>query len=113
MRTRTLDRVKREVHAPLRQFFPDKSALELSVAPIVNAISKYKSGSILNSPANKAVTYSDIAGEEVKMITNVGGYYYMDDAKIIGQRGNYYIVEVEGSLWSVAKGITAFVRYNK
>lgn len=111
MKTRTLKRVKTEVHAPLREYVEGKTPLELSVAPIVNAGGMYESSSLLNSPYNKFVRYSDLAGMTVLMISRVGSFYYRDVVTIVGERGNYYIVTINGVHYSVSKSIVTFVRY--
>lgn len=113
MRTRTLDRVRKEVHAPLRAGSRDMTESQLATAPIVNGGGRFKSGSILNSPGNRCVSYTDIAGQHVLMFTRMDGYLYVDEITVIGERGNYYIVDIDGAYYSILKSMTSFVRYEE
>lgn len=53
---------------------------------------------------------SDISGLTVTMVTNISDKIFKDIVKIIGASATAYVVEIEGTEYSVRKSIVRFIK---
>ena len=98
------------VCAPIRKAPKTATIEEMLNAPITNIVSKFKSSSILSKLDIRNRDYGDIAGVSVKMICQIHDETFTDDVTVIGELGNFYIVEIDGTKYSVAKSCATFVK---
>lgn len=102
-----------EVRAPIRKAkATDKYEDIVKFAPI-NTESKFKSSSILSKLDGKNRTYSNIEGVSVSMFCKVHEDITQDAVIVRGEMGNFYIVEIDGELYSVAKSCATFVKFEE
>lgn len=99
-----------EVRAPVRRVKKGMSFEEMQRAPIINMENRYKSSSILSKLDGKNRTFSDLEGREVTMICRVHEDITEDNVIVRGERGNFYIVEIEGNKYSVNKCCALFIQ---
>lgn len=98
------------VYAPIRAVSEGMKTEEYARAPIMNVVSAFESSSILSMLDSRSKQFSDISGMAVTMSCHVQDKYTEDEVTVVGERGNFYIVEIDGVKYSVNKGCATFIK---
>ncbi len=98
-----------EVRVPIRRVRKGMSFEEMARSPIINMENRYKSSSILSKLDGKNRTFSDIEGMELTMVCRIHDDITEDNVIVRGERGNFYIVEIEGKKYSINRSCVLFV----
>lgn len=101
------------VNAPIHAFTGEmKTYEEMARAPVTNIVSKFESSSILSMLDTRQKNYADISGMNLRMVCSVQNKTFSDDVVVVGERGNFYIVEIDGEKYSVNKACAIFGKVN-
>ena len=98
-----------EVRVPIRRVKKGMSFEEMARSPVINMENRYKSSSILSKLDGKNRTFSNLEGMELTMVCRVHDDITEDTVVVRGERGNFYIVEIDGKKYSVNKSCALFV----
>jgi len=100
-----------DVRAPIRRVKKNMSYEEMVRCPVTNSENAFKSSSILSKMGGKSMTYGNIEGMSLTMICRIDDDITNDTVVVRGERGNYWIVEIEGNNYSISKSCSIFVTF--
>ena len=99
-----------EVRAPIRRATATESYENIIKSVPINTENKFKSSSILSKLDGKNRTFSNIEGVTVMMLCKIHDDVTQDEVTVRGEMGNFYIVEIDGVLYSINKSCATFVK---
>lgn len=97
------------VRAPLRRANPNADYEEIARSPITNIESLFKSDSILSKLDSRQKNFSDVTGVSCIMVARINEEVFRDKVTIKGEKGNFFVVEIDGTDYSVSKTCVLFV----
>lgn len=99
-----------EVRAPIRRATATENYEDIVKSVPINTENKFKSSSILSKLDGKNRTFSNIEGVTVMMFCKIHDDVTQDEVTVRGEMGNFYIVQIDGVLYSINKSCAMFVK---
>lgn len=97
----------------LHKVNPDMTFDEAKNAPVTNRVHKYGGKDVRRFLNDKnAVSYTNVTGSTVTMFTNIQDEESVNEnVTIIGKRGKYLVVQMDGELYSIYESCIVFGVY--